>query len=84
MSNAKNSVIERARSWGFICQLTEGDSWQISPAQSQETWQLSILAGEDRWLLSARKVPQIYLSEAEAIVFLERRRSLPPNDHPAE
>lgn len=79
MSDAQNSVIEQARNWGFICQLTDRGNWQISSPQSKENWDLSALESEDRWLLSARKVPQTYLTCTEAIAFLERRRPLPFN-----
>lgn len=85
MSNTKKSVIERARNWGFTCQLTEGDIWQISSPQTTETWQLSELKNEERWLLTVRDVPQVYLPCAEAIAFLERRRPfLPPKNPPSE
>jgi hypothetical protein len=67
-------VVSQARSLGFTCELTVNGTWQILPFQPKENWLLSQL--ENRWLLSADNVAQMYLTSAEAIVFLKRRHQL--------
>ena len=56
------------------CCLIERDNQgncQIVPKQSTERWKLQ-QAG-DRWLLIVGGVPQVNLSQPEAIAFLEHR-----------
>ena len=67
-------VIDRAKSWGFSCQLTSSGDWQIFPQRTTENWKLSQL--DSRWILSLDNMPQIYLSSWEVITFLKRRQRL--------
>jgi hypothetical protein len=65
------TVLDRAKSWGFVCKEGIEGSWQILPQQPTERWKMH-LSG-DRWLLIIGDVPQIKLHPHEAIAFLERR-----------
>jgi hypothetical protein len=65
-------VLERAKSWGFVCKEDTEGSWQIFPQQPTQRWKMHLLG--DRWLLLIGDVPQVNLHPHEAIAFLERRR----------
>ena len=63
-------VVNKARTWGFICQCQESNSWLILPQNPDQIWKLQQV--EERWILSVRDVPQLCLHAQEAIAFLER------------
>lgn len=64
-------VLIKTKMWGFPCQLTKENSWQISPIQPEAIWHLT--ESELRWILSIKNIPQIYLDSEGAISFLARR-----------
>lgn len=65
---AVNLIVSQARKLGLIAQVSEEEKWTIS---STENWRLS--ETENQWLLSVKTIPQIYLSDAKALEFLERQ-----------
>lgn len=65
-------VVKQAQNWGFNCELTAEEIWQITASPFQENWQLSALL-ENYWLLSINQVPQLNLSGDETLRFLEHR-----------
>ncbi len=65
------TVLDLAKSCGFVCKKDIEGSWQIFPQQPTERWKMH-LSG-DRWLLIVGDVPQVKLHPHEAIAFLERR-----------
>ena len=66
-----NSVVTFAKKLGCICKQTQYEKWEISSSAKAETWKLA--RTEERWLLSINSIPQLYLSDQQAITFLERR-----------
>jgi hypothetical protein len=68
----RETVINQAKKWGFICQQTAPDVWIILPQQPKEKWKLELV--EDRWLLIVKDIPQIYFHPHEVLAFLDRRR----------
>ncbi len=68
-----NSVLNQAKAWGFICERNQKSNWRLFSQQKTARWELQLV--EDRWLLIVGNVLQVNLRPAEAIAFLERRRS---------
>lgn len=68
----RQTVLNQAKAWGFVCQEDTQNSWLIFPQKPKERWKLKSV--EDRWLLIIGDVPQVHLHPHEAIAFLERRR----------
>ncbi|WP_036478468.1 hypothetical protein [Myxosarcina sp. GI1] len=64
-----DSVVSQARTWGFICQCQESNSWLILPQNPDQRWKLQQV--EERWILSVGDIPQLRLHTEEAIAFLE-------------
>lgn len=64
-------LLEIAKNLGYTIQLSNENSWHILPINSHQTWRLT--ATESRWTLSVRNVPQLLLSQPEAIAFLKSR-----------
>lgn len=67
------SLLRKARNWGFLCQDSPTGNWEILPQQPTKRWKLR--QAEERWLLLVADVPQINFHLDEAIAFLERRRN---------
>lgn len=67
-----DSVVSKAKTWGFICQCQESNQWLILPQQANQRWKLQ--QDEDRWILLMGDVPQLRLYTEEAIAFLETRQ----------
>jgi hypothetical protein len=68
----RNTVLNQAKAWGFICEEETQGIWQILPQQPTERWKMQLVG--DRWLLIVGDLPQVNLHHHEAIAFLERRR----------
>ncbi|HEY9729772.1 MAG TPA: hypothetical protein V6D50_25260 [Chroococcales cyanobacterium] len=67
------SLLIKAKNWGFLCQGSPTGNWEILPQQATKRWRLQ--QAEERWLLLVADVPQINFHPDEAIAFLERRRN---------
>lgn len=67
----RETVLNQAKSWGFVCEEDTQGTWHILPRQPTERWRMKLVG--DRWLLLVGDVPQINLHPHEAITFLERR-----------
>lgn len=68
----RETVLNQAKAWGFICEQETQNTWHILPQSPTERWKLKSVG--DRWLLIVADVPQINLHPHEAIAFLDRRR----------
>lgn len=64
-------VVSKAKTWGFICQCQESNSWLILPQNPDRRWKLQQV--EERWILSVGDIPQLRLNPEDAITFLERQ-----------
>ena len=64
-------LLEIATSLGYTTQLSDENAWHILPTTVHQTWKLT--ATESRWILSVRNIPQLLLSQPEAIAFLKSR-----------
>ncbi len=71
----KERIFNRAKVWGFVCEVNSRGTCQILPQEQKQTWKL-MLTGEARWLLIVGDVPQVILQPTEVIAFLERRRGI--------
>lgn len=63
-------ILIQAQYWGFTTRLDDQGKWQVLPKSETEEWILEEI--EDRWLLIINNVPQVNLTDDQALCFLKR------------
>ena len=72
------TLINRAKSWGYLCNVDVAGSWQIVPKEPIANWRLKSF--KDRWILIVGDSPQISFRAEEALAFINYRFSLSKNN----
>ena len=67
----ENSVVSLGKKLNFICKQKEYGNWEIISPVKGQNWKLSRVG--ERWRLSLNNIPQMYLSDQDAILFLRSR-----------
>ena len=67
------NTITQAKTLGYSYQHRDEEVHQILPCQTEESWTLIYNVKDFRWILSVNDVPQLILSDADAMAFLKRR-----------